>query len=343
MKKYLVTCDYNLEDLVIQEIKEKVPQATHIERFRNFTHRVSFFAPSADTLFQLRSIHNIIELKADFYLENPTLENLKAAVMDIDLPELQTATSFRATCERYGAHEFTSLDMQRHVGHTVILRYNTPVDLDNAQYNVRVDILGHHVFVGYQLTKDLLSHRTHLKREFHHKAATKHSIAYHLLKLANVEKGETLLDCTLGGGTILLEAADIFGDSLKLIGGDLHESTLAHAKQNFQINHFDYVQIRHLDARHLDDALAEDSVDKIVCNLPFGVKSATQVNMRGLYEQFLTSAYKVLKSNGRIVVLTMRQGTFREVVFILKKYKISQELVTEAGGLYLHIFVLEKL
>ncbi len=361
MKKYVVTCDYNLENLVIEEIKQKISEATEIKQFENFSHRVSFCVPNFDEqknksvlqkILKLRSIHSLIELKGSFYLENPTLENIKAKVMEIELPELKIATSFRVTAERYGTHNFTSMEMAKHIGHTVILRYQTPVSLTDYEHNLRIDILGSFVFVGYQITDDILSHRqgkyNKIERVFHHRAATKHSLAYHLLTLAKLKEGESLLDCTCGGGTIVLEAANIFGNKIKILAGDMHQKAIEGTKKNLKINNFDFVELQELNARHLDETiqnyvLENGKIDKIVCNLPFGVQSAKQVNMRGLYDQFLTSAEKIISKNGKIVVLTMRQGVFREVVFMIKKFKITKEYVTEAGGLYLHIFVLEKL
>jgi hypothetical protein len=56
----------------------------------------------------------------------------------------------------------------------------------------------------------------------------------------------------------------------------------------------------------------------------------------------LSSAHQILRENGKIVVLTMRAAIMRETLFRLRLYKISQELITESGGLLLHIFVLEK-
>lgn len=361
MKKYLVTCDYNLEDLVIEEIKQKIEEATEIKQFENFSHRVSFIVPSFDDvknnvilqkILSLRSIHFVIQLKGSFYLEDPTLENIKAKLMEIDLPELKTAKSFRATCERYGTHDFTSIEMAKHIAHTVILRYQTPVSLTEYEYNVRVDVLGHFVFVGYQINDDVLSHRQNshnrIERHFHHRAATKHTLAYLMLTLAGLKEGDYLLDCTCGGGTIVLEAASMFGNKIKILAGDMHQKALEGTQENLRLNNFDFVVVKELDARHLDKTIADyvlenGKIDKIVCNLPFGIQSGKEVNMRGLYDQFLSSADKILSKNGKIVVLTMRQGVFREVLFMIKKYKITKEYVTEAGGLYLHIFVIEKI
>lgn len=361
MKKYLVTCDYNLEDLVIEEIKLKISEATEIKQFENFSHRVAFLVPDSDKetnrvilqkILALRSIHSIIELKGAFYLEDTTLESLKAKVMEIDLPELKTAKSFRASAERYGTHDFTSIEMAKHIGHTVILRYQTPVSLTEYEYNVRVDVIGTFAFVGYQITEDVLSHRQGLynkiERHFHHRAATKHTLAYLMLTLAGLKEGDSLLDCTCGGGTIVLEAASMLGEKIKILAGDMHLPALEGTKENLRLNNFDFVEVKELNARHLDETIQDyilenGKIDKIVCNLPFGIQSAKQVNMRGLYDQFLSSADKILSKNGKIVVLTMRQGVFREVVFMIKKFKITKEYVTEAGGLYLHIFVLEKL
>jgi 23S rRNA G2445 N2-methylase RlmL len=361
LKKYLVTCDYNLEELVIEEIKLKVSEATEIKQFENFSHRVSFLVPDLDKdenniilqkILTLRSIHSLIELKGSFYLENPTLEAIKAKVMEIDLSELKTAKSFRASAERYGTHDFTSIEIAKHVAHTVIVRYKTPVSLTEYEYNLRVDIIGTFVFIGYQITDDTLAHRqgkyNKIERNFHHRAATKHTLAYHLLTLAGLKEGDSLLDCTCGGGTIVLEAASMFGQRIKILAGDMHEKAVQGTTENLKLNNFDFVEVRELNARHLDETIQDyvlknGQIDKIVCNLPFGIQSAKQVNMRGLYDQFLTSADKILSKNGKVVVLTMRQGVFREVVFMIKKYKITKEYVTEAGGLYLHIFVLEKL
>jgi len=361
LKKYLVTCDYNLEDLVIEEIKLKISEATEIKQFENFSHRVAFLVPNLDKeknnailqkIIALRSIHSIIELKGSFYLDNSTLETLKAKVMEIDLPELKTAKSFRASAQRYGTHNFTSMEMVKHIGHTVILRYQTPVSLTEYEYNLRVDVIGNFVFVGYQITDDTLAHRqgkyNKIERNFHHRAATKHTLAYHLLTLAGLKEGDSLLDCTCGGGTIVLEAASMLGNKIKILAGDMHLPALEGTKENLKLNNFDFVEVKELNARHLDETIQDyveknGKIDKIVCNLPFGIQSAKQVNMRGLYDQFLTSADKILSKNGKVVALTMRQGVFREVVFMIKKYKITKEYVTEAGGLYLHIFVLEKL
>ncbi|AFM05507.1 putative N6-adenine-specific DNA methylase [Bernardetia litoralis DSM 6794] len=365
MKKYVVTCDYNLEDLVIEEIRQKITEATEIQQFENFSHRVSFIVPNSDKetnhfilqkILSLRSIHSVVELKGTFYLENTTLENLKAKVMEIDLPELKTAKSFRASAERYGTHDFTSIEMAKHIGHTIILRYQIPVSLTEYEYNVRVDVIGNFVFVGYQITDDTLAHRkgvgqgkyNKIERSFHHRAATKHTLAYHLLTLAGLKEGDSLLDCTCGGGTIVLEAASMFGDKIKILAGDMHEKAIEGTKENLKLNNFDFVETTELNARHLNETIQDyvlknGEIDKIVCNLPFGIQSGKQVNMRGLYDQFLSSAAKILSKNGKIVVLTMRQGVFREVIFMIKKYKITKEYVTEAGGLYLHIFVIEKI
>ncbi|MEM5790967.1 MAG: hypothetical protein QXP77_02885 [Candidatus Aenigmatarchaeota archaeon] len=46
---------------------------------------------------------------------------------------------------------------------------------------------------------------------------------------------------------------------------------------------------------------------------------------------------------GRIVALTLRADSFRIFVKRTKKFKIVEERVIESGGLYPHVFVLEKL
>ena len=102
------------------------------------------------------------------------------------------------------------------------------------------------------------------------------------------------------------------------------------------------IDFKELDIRHLDEFI-DVKVDRILTNLPFGIQSGKNQNMRGLYDQFLTSAYKVLNDDGRIVALTARPEIFRKVCMRVKLYKIYQERVVESGGLFPHIFILEKM
>jgi len=344
--KVILTCDPGFEDIVVSECREKLNLTGYEEKFAGLQGKVLIELPRfSKKLFKLRSIHHIELLVETARLNSLGQEGLKEIYSILKRIELQKFLhgnrTFRVTTQRVGEHSFTSIDVQKVAGQAIAEKYGLKVDLENFDVNVRVDVFGHDVLVGIQLTKDSLYKR--FKRAFNHPAGIKTTLAYCLLQLAEVKRGNSLLDPMCGGGTILLEAADIWKGAVKLIGGDINEKYLEGAKENAKLNGLEkFIQFLQLDARYLDHYFEKDSIDRIVTNPPYGIRMRPK-ELKNLYRLFLESAYSVLKPSGRIVVLTVRAESFRIIVFRTKKYKILHERVVESGGLFPHVFVLEKL
>ncbi|MCC5943712.1 MAG: methyltransferase domain-containing protein [Bernardetiaceae bacterium] len=340
-KKYLITTDYGLEDIATAEIAQKL-DATAIEAYYNFPQRISFYSKNSTTeLLSLRSVHSVLEIIHEFEaLDTPTLfSGLEATCIEV----LEKAgVRFRVRCERYGFHPFRSVDLERIYGAMLLQKYpQLKVNLTNYDYEVRIDVLGTRVLVSLQLNKEALSRR--FVRVHNHRAATKPTIAFALLQLANIQVGNRVLDPTCGSGTIPIEAAHIWGNSIEIIGHDLQLENVEGALQNATSEGFEgLIQFAQVDARTLDTSLSKP-VDRIIANLPFGVQSGKNISLKALYETFLLSAHGVLSADGRIVLMTMRGGVLRDVLFRIKMFKICAERITEGGGLFLHVFVLEKI
>lgn len=323
----------------MREVLRYFPEA-EVARFHNFSRRVqvTLDAP-ATALFKLRSIHDVIEIRDEIQLETWSLEELQAAIKPENFPELTEAASFRVTSDRWGNHPFRTMDMQAAVGSKLLETYTLPVDLDHYAVNIRVDLLGSRGFVGIQHTRQPLSKRGGT-RPFYHKAGLKASVAFAMLELADLKAGQTLLDPMCGGGTILLEAAEKWGDRLRLLGGEKVKAIAAGAKQNAAELP---ITIRsEADGRQVDEYFPE-RIDRVVCNLPYGIQSGQSGRLRGLYDQFLMSSSRVMPPESRMVLLTARQDILRNVILRIKEFKLIEEVVIESGGLYPHIFVLEKI
>lgn len=342
MKAYLFTCDNGLETIAAQEVRQNFPEA-EVSRFHNFSRRLFVRHPnlSPEDCFRLRSIHHVIEVRKTFRLEELSLEALQTVCDPALFPELAEAASFRVTSDRWGTHPFRTMDMQAHIGGKLLETYTLDVELDDFQVNVRADLLGSRGFLGIQHTRQPLSKRGG-KRPFYHKAGLKASVAFGMLQLADLKAGQTLLDPMCGSGTILLEAADIWGDQIRLLGGELVKTIAAGASQNIEASGYAIDLRSEADGRRIDEHFPEP-IDRIVCNLPYGIQSGKSQRLRGLYDQFLSSAARVMQEEGRMVVLTARQDVLRNVILRIKKFKLIEEVVIESGGLYPHIFVLEKL
>jgi len=130
---------------------------------------------------------------------------------------------------------------------------------------------------------------------------------------------------------------------VKILGGDINpkfvKGTILNAKANLLSK---YMKVVVLDATHLTSFFPQSSVDKIITDLPYGVRMKRR-NLKELYMKFLGSSYEVLRSNGRIVALTLRANSFRSLALNAGGFKLVGERVIESGGLYPHVFILEKL
>ncbi|MEM5870262.1 MAG: THUMP domain-containing protein [Candidatus Aenigmatarchaeota archaeon] len=343
--KFILTCDPGFEDIVKLELNEKIKSAKFLGKFKNLPGKVLIEAESSRKLFSFRSIHHIAKLISSFQissLDKNALEEIALKIEKINLSEIfRNKKSFRITSQRIGLHSFTSIEIQKVVGQVIKEKYELKVDLENFDVNLRVDVFGKDVLVSSQLTKESLYKR--FKLPFVHPAAIKSTIAYGLIRIADVKEEEMVLDPMCGGGTILLELADLFKNKVKIFGSDINKKFVEGAIKNAKANGLKkFIEFKVADATKLEEAFPKNSIDKIITDLPYGVRMKRK-NLKSLYEKFLTSSYEVLKDSGRIVALTLRADSFRTFVCRTKKFKVVEERVIESGGLYPHVFVLEKL
>jgi tRNA (guanine6-N2)-methyltransferase len=335
--EFLVTCDPGLEDIAEKEIKQADNKA-RVEKFFNFQGKL-LVDSKAEKLVKLHSLHHVIKLVKTFYLKEVSLEEIKEVLKKIEIPEMRDVNTFRVTSQRFGEHGFTSIDMQRVAGEVFLEKYKKKVDLENYDLNIRFDLVGRFGYVGLQLTEESLYKR--YERAFNHTAAIKSTIAYGMIVLSSVKAREVMLDPMCGSGTIVLEAASLFKDKVKIIAGDIDERCVKGTIENARLNGLDgYIEVKKLDATRLEDYVS--SIDKIITNPPYGVRMEKK-NLKEFYRKFLLSSAKVLKDDGKMTMITLKANMFRHILFATKKYKIIHERVVEAGGIYPHIFVLQKI
>jgi len=335
--KFLVTCDPGLEDIAEREIKQADKNAK-VERFFNFQGKL-LVDSKAEKLIKLHSLHHVIKLLKTFYLKEASLEEIKKVLKKIEIPQMKDVEKFRVTSQRFGEHGFTSIDMQRIAGEVFLEKYKKKVDLENYDLNIRFDLVGRFGYVGLQLTDESLYKR--YEKAFNHTAAIKSTIAYGMIVLSSVKPGEAMLDPMCGSGTIVLEAASLFKDKVRIMAGDIDEKCVKGTMENARLNGLEkYIEVKKMDATKLEEHVS--SVDKIITNPPYGVRMEKR-NLREFYRKFLISSSKVLNDSGVLTMITLKANMFRHVLFATKRYKIIHERVVEAGGIYPHIFVLQKI
>jgi 23S rRNA G2445 N2-methylase RlmL len=107
-----------------------------------------------------------------------------------------------------------------------------------------------------------------------------------------------VLDPCCGGGTILIEAA--LSEAVA-VGGDSDAMALAAADANMNAAGVS-IQFQLWDAQALP--MADASMDRIVCNLPWGREVNVDVALASLYRQICAELRRVLAPGGRVALLT---------------------------------------
>lgn len=213
--------------------------------------------------------------------------------------------SFRVSCVRIGSHAFQSAEVEREVGGALQEYYDCKADMKRFDVHVRADVVGDFCVLGTQCNVQDLSLRH--KLEYTNRVTIKSNVAYMLLRAAGVKAGDTVLDPFCGSGTLLLEAAAWLDGAFTGIGLDMNRRAANGARANAEAEGFgDCLTFKCSDARALRKHCADESVDALVTNVPWGVQTGNFVDLEALYEVVLRTGWYVLKPGGRMVLFVLR-------------------------------------
>ena len=128
--------------------------------------------------------------------------------------------------------------------------------------------------------------------------ALKPPVAAAMVRLAEAQAGQSVLDPCCGSGTILLEAAAL---GLAVSGGDFDAQAVQDTRANMRAVDA-HLRVEHWDARRLP--LEDASVDAVVSNLPWGRQILLDEALSALYAEVCLEIERVLRPGGRAVLLT---------------------------------------
>lgn len=251
------------------------------------------------------------------------LEDIHRKVKSIDFSFIKPSESFAIRAKRVGVHDFNSMDIARIAGDAVIKSYFSSmkkrlrVNLDSPDVIIRVELINNLLLLGVDTTGDKSLHRRGY-RVYQHPAPLNPTIAAALLKISDWRPEEILADPMRGSGTILVEAALSgskippasikkgdklsFNKNLKILGVEKFKKHVEGCKKTLSNLGIDFIKVMQGDAEHLDKHIQE--ADVIITNPPYGIRIGRKSMIEKLYHNFLKSAKKILKENGRITILT---------------------------------------
>jgi len=166
------------------------------------------------------------------------------------------------------------------------------------------------------------------------------TLAYVICKAADLKNSDIVMDPFCGGGTVVITANQDF-QVKKFLASDISSTAIEYTKKNIleaKITKDKYTLfISDLKRLHLQ----KEYLDKIVTNMPFGIRAGKHDSNISLYKTFINFSYSTLKKDGLLVAFTTEKTLILEN--IVGKFELLQEIKITQGGLYPSIFVLKKL
>jgi 23S rRNA G2445 N2-methylase RlmL len=213
-------------------------------------------------------------------------------------PKPKGRPNYRLVTQMRGKHGYRRVDALKALAKGLAGKFPAswqPAE-ENAAIEVWLTITGQTAVCGLRLSDKTMRHRTY--KEAHVPASLRPVVAAAMIRLASAHYGQVLCDPMCGAGTILGEQLAVNHSPL-VLGGDLDHAALYATAMN--LRHLGEPVLARWDARHLP--MRDETLDRIVCNPPFGKQLGTPEEMSTLYEELLTEWDRVLKPGAKAVLL----------------------------------------
>ncbi len=230
-------------------------------------------------------------------------------------PKTKGKPSFHLVCQMVGEHGYRrvdALDAMADGLHGFIPPSWVPADEENAWLEIWLGINGKTAVCGLRLSDRTMRHRTY--KTDHVAASLRPTVAAAMARLAGISPGNVVLDPMCGAGTILAESVAICEQrrmrDVKYLGGDIDANAIFCSGQN--LGRVGGVELQKWDSTDLplDDA----SIDRLICNPPFGKQLAKPEDIPDLYDAAVSEWDRVLRPGGRAVLLVSEQDALKESI-----------------------------
>ena len=166
------------------------------------------------------------------------------------------------------------------------------------------------------------------------------SLAYIMNQITDIKSTDTVLDPFCGGGTIPITSY-LYFSAKKVFGSDISGKAIDIVEKNLKNITYNKSDLIIFKSGVNNLKLRPNTIDKIVTNLPFGIRTGDHKKNVITYRNFVLKCEQLIKLNGKICILTQEKKLIREV-FQNSTFKIINSIDIEQGGLTPSIFVYRK-
>lgn len=166
------------------------------------------------------------------------------------------------------------------------------------------------------------------------------SLAYVMCMIANLKDNDIVYDPFCGSGVLPISALKYFNIK-RAICSDISGSAVEKCKSNFNTANIEENRYMIFRSDIKDVYLNKRNIDLIISNLPFGIRVGNHNDNISSYIGLESVAQRVLRSKGRLILLTQEKKLLRDV-FKKDKWSIKSVLRVNEGGLKPEVFMIEK-
>lgn len=338
-RHFFVTCQRGFENIVRGEIKEKISEAENIVCSDGKVFFELF--PNNDKYLLLRCVDNVYLTISKFNigLHKTDLKQLYNKINNINVKEilkevgLNNSKKIIVSASRKGKHTYSRFELAQTVSKSLARKYNWS-EVDSKSYDVafRLDLIDKKCTFSVQLTSPEFKFRG--DNYCSSAGGIRPSIAHCLVRESEPKGGDIFLDPFCGAGTIPNERA--YYSYKKIFARDLSSVAADKAREN--LKGYDNVIVSCRDA--CDTKMKDNGVDVIITNMPWG-KQIVVDDIKQLYLDFLKEAKRIIKQNGKIIILTDQDELVSESVLANdllceKRYELSLH------GLHPNVYYITK-
>ena len=221
-------------------------------------------------------------------------------------------------------------------------------DLTNYDLDIFQILYNDTLFLSFTLCEETICLQTFSKQFknelFLNSTSLRPNIAFGLINLANIKKGDVFCDICSGTGIISLMALHLFKNNIQIISGELSEEIL----QNHLINNIDNYRysnntIQPLKWDFTRLPLKTATVDVICSNLPFGKQIGSHSLNKEIYPPMFSELCRVLRPEGRIVILTSEKHLMQKVLQENKVFiSFFSRISIHQGGSDVFVYILTR-
>eukprot|EP01083_Nonionella_stella_P088534 246817_1 len=283
---------------------------------------------------------------------NVTRDKLHAIEIDLSNPV------YRSKCDRKGQHEWSSLLIEREIAAPLHDVLGAKVNLKYYDIELYCLVRDRMMLYGISIVSDLnVRNRISLSWS----TILNNNICYLVGQLAGIKEDMVVWDPMCGVGSTVIEwRLSCPEKNVKYIGSDINEKAIKQAVLNAQycqlkVNESDdiaSIEMKDCDKMEfytLDicevttEQMSDACVDIIISDLPFGHRCGSHKKNRKMYPLMLRSMNRVLKMNGKAMLITMERKLLAKLLDESDKQWKYDTVQIDVGGFDALLFIIHKM